>query len=223
MKLYELFLDFLYPEKCIFCHRILKKKENDICFRCSRIIPYTFEKEKQKLPFIMDCYSPLYYEGDVKNSLHRYKFGGLQFYSKAYAKLIFENTSIKHLNFDFISYVPLSRKRLRARGYDQARLLADELSKLTGKACIRTLDKIRNTRAQSRTGAFKERSENISGAYCLCKNTEVKGKKILLIDDIVTTGSTLSEAASQLVAADAVVYAATVARARERNNKNENL
>ena len=218
MKLLEAFLDFLYPEKCTFCHRILKKKEDGICFRCSRVIPYTFDNEKQKLPFIMECYSPLYYENDVKDSLHRYKFGGLQFYSKVYAGLIFENTSIKNLNYDFISYVPLSAGRLRDRGYDQAKLIAEDLAKPTGKKCIRTLDKIKNTKAQSRTGAFDARSKNISGAYRICKNTDVKGKTILLIDDIITTGSTLSEAASQLVANGAVVYAATVARARERKH-----
>lgn len=218
MKIISFILDLLYPRKCVFCHRTFKPGDMaDVCAECADNLPYTGTHQGRNVQHTALCICPLYYRDNVKKSLHRYKFCGLQFYSGTYARIMWENTDLRLLDFDVISYVPLSRKRLRTRGYDQARLIAEELSKLTGKKCVRLLYKVRNTKKQSQTGGAEARTENIKGAYSAIK-TEASGKRILLIDDIVTTGSTLSEAAAALTEAGASrIYAAAVATSAERN------
>lgn len=125
------------------------------------------------------------------------------------AKCIDEN----EISCDIITWVPLSRKRLRKRGYDQARLLAEELSRISGVGCCRLLQKTRNNPAQSGTGSAEKRRANVSGVYRAADEDQVKGKSILLVDDIVTTGATLSECARVLISAGArEVKAVTVAR-----------
>ena len=94
-----------------------------------------------------------------------------------------------------ISWIPLSKKRLRQRGYDQARLIAEEISSKTGLPCRQLLQKVKNNGAQSLTRDAKQRRENVAGVYAMCGQTDVSGLRILLVDDVVTTGATMSEAA----------------------------
>ena len=127
------------------------------------------------------------------------------------AKCIDEN----QISCDIITWVPLSRKRLRQRGYDQARLLATELSKKAGIECCRLLKKTRNNPAQSGTGGAEKRRANVSGVYTALSPEKITGKSILIVDDIVTTGATLSECGRMLLSAGAKeVKAVTVARKR---------
>lgn len=112
-----------------------------------------------------------------------------------------------------ISWIPLSKKRLRQRGYDQARLIAEEISSKTGLPCRQLLQKVKNNGAQSLTRDAKQRRENVAGVYALCGQTDVSGLRILLVDDVVTTGATMSEAARILRKAGAkAVYGAALAR-----------
>ena len=105
--------------------------------------------------------------------------------------------------YDLISWVPLSEKRLRERGYDQAMLLALAAALELDDVAVETLRKNRNTAPQSGTESADERRANISGAYEVIDSELVRGKRILLIDDIITTGSTLSECARTLMLAGA--------------------
>ena len=117
---------------------------------------------------------------------------------------------------DVISCVPLSSKRLRKRGYNQAELLAKEISKNLAIPEKQLLKKIKDNPAQSGTDSTKERLSNVSGVYALNDNAEVSGKTVLLVDDIVTTGATLSECARVLRKEGvARVYAVTLARHRD--------
>jgi len=109
--------------------------------------------------------------------------------------------------------VPLSKRRLRTRGYDQAKLLAVDTAAKLGTEAIPTLKKVKNTSAQSSLGGSEERRANIAGAYAVLENAPVSGKCILLVDDIVTTGSSLRECAHCLLSAGAEeVLCATLAR-----------
>lgn len=217
MRLGSFLLDLLFPPKCMFCHEIMKSSERKICSRCASELPVLpCREQKQSFNHVSVCFSPFAYEGTVRDSLLRYKFSGLQYYAAGYAGLIAENIPAEGLSCDVISYAPLSRARLRSRGYDQARLLAEELSAITGIECRPTLRKVRNAAPQSGTGGFEERKANISGAYRIRKDAEINGKTVLLADDIVTTGSTLSECAGVLIRAGAAdVKAVTVARRKE--------
>ena len=115
---------------------------------------------------------------------------------------------------DLITWVPLSRRRLRERGYDQARLLAQRVSLLSAIPAEATLEKIRETRVQSTLTEESVRRANVQGAYRVMPNVDVTGKRILLVDDVATSGATLSECAACLRLAGAESVAAlTLARA----------
>ena len=207
-------LDLLYPPKCMFCHRLLNKGEKNICFSCAASLPVLEEAERrQSFGGVSNCSSLFSYEGNVRESLLRYKFHGMQAYGAEYARLISSFLEKDELSCDIISWVPLSRKRLRKRGYDQARLLAESIALNSMAPCIGVLEKEKNVAPQSGTGGRQARKANIRGAYRVAVGTEISGKRILLADDIVTTGSTLAECAKVLLIAGAAdVKAVTVAR-----------
>ena len=217
MELKEKILKLIYPPKCTFCRKILTDEESGICRKCAESIRFLSRKEgSQVFPWIDVCVSPLYYEGDVKESLHRFKFSSLTAYAGTYADLILAAAGDVISSCSVITRVPLSRKRLRKRGYDQAELIARELSARSGIDCVPLLKKIRNVRPQSRTGNFEKRRANIKDAYIAINAETIAGRKILLVDDIVTTGSTLSECGGVLKRAGALaVYAAAAARAKD--------
>ena len=101
--------------------------------------------------------------------------------------------------YDFITWVPLSRKRLRKRGYDQTRLIAEKIAVSLKVPLIPTLEKVRETKVQSTLTTVEERRGNISGSYAVTVSQQLAGKRILLVDDILTTGATLSECARVLL------------------------
>lgn len=197
-------LDLLFPPKCVFCGKVLTRGEDDWCDKCTESLPYTFDGGFQEGEYFDFCISPLYYKDDVRKSILRFKFGGAAAYADAYGKLladcIREHPGIK---YDIISWVPLSTKRKRTRGYDQAMLLALATALELNDVAAETLSKPRDVRAQSELGGRAERSANISGAYTAADPELIEGKCVLLIDDIVTTGSTLSECAMVLLSAGA--------------------
>lgn len=214
MKILDLIAHLLYPWKCVFCESVLK--DTDICRECEEKLPYTVgDSAMQKFPFIDKCVSPLYYKDKVRASVHRYKFGGCSAYSRRYAALMSDcvENNLDCRGIDVISWIPLSKKRLRQRGYDQARLLAEEIAAKTGLPCRQLLQKVKNNSAQSLTRDAKQRRENVAGVYALDDGADVSGLRILLVDDVVTTGATMSEAARILRKAGAKsVFGVTLAR-----------
>lgn len=215
-RLGESIIEWIFPTKCAFCHRLMDSREQLVCPRCRKSLPYARgAAAEQKLPYIDKCVSPFYYDGSVRDSLLRYKFGGLSFYCEVYADFLLNTIDERAVSCDIITWVPLSRKRLRKRGYDQARLLAESTAKKMGVRCVRLLEKTRNVKAQSLTGSAEARRKNIAGAYAAASAELIRGKRILIFDDIVTTGSTLAECAKVLKSCGAAsVTAAAVARKR---------
>lgn len=214
MKVLDWLLDLLYPPRCAFCRRLLTGQERGVCRFCRPKLPYVpADGQVQHFRNVDQCLSPLYYHGSVKDSLHRYKFDGLSAYADIYSEFIVKCIDENQISCDSITWVPLSRRRLRKRGYDQAELLAKGIGKRLGLPPVRLLKKRRDTPPQSKTGSAEKRRANIAGAYTCLRPEQVVGKRVLLVDDIVTTGATLSEAAGLLKKAGAVeVLAATVAR-----------
>ena len=152
----------------------------------------------------------------MKESLHRFKFSSCTGYARVYAPFVADliRQEIGE-DFDVLSWVPISRARLRSRGYDQSALLAKAVGRELGIRPVRTLKKIRNTPPQSLTGSAEKRRSNIAGAYAAFHPERWSGKRVLLLDDIITTGATVSECARTLGLAGAdAVLCATVARSR---------
>lgn len=156
------------------------------------------------------------YRDQVRDSIRRYKFKGRQGYHKAYGRLVAQCVH-DHLDgrWDLITWVPLSDQRRRERGYDQAFLLASAAALELGEVAVETLRKGRNTEAQSGLDDDAARRANVLGAYTAVDAELVEGKRVLLIDDVITTGATISECARILRTVGAgEVVCATLARAR---------
>lgn len=146
MKVISFLLDLLYPPRCAFCHDFLETSREGVCAHCRTGLPFAQNGGRQHFPFIPACVSPLNYEGNVRESLLRYKFGGATGYAKVYGRLVAETVRTELPGaYDIVTWVPLSRKRLRERGYDQARLLAKATAKALGMPLTPTLYKQRNT------------------------------------------------------------------------------
>lgn len=203
-------LDLIYPPRCPFCTHILKEGEYWCCVKCEAVLPKCGKNSIQNFHGFK-CYSPLYYKDSVREALLRYKFGGHNSYYYSFAHYISECVDFTENRFDCITWVPLNRKRLKNRGFDQSQLIAEELSEISGVPCKKLLEKTVNNNPQSSSGSKESRIKNVTGVYSLGK-FEVP-KNVLIIDDIVTTGSTLSECVKVLVSGGAEsITAATVAR-----------
>ena len=204
-------LDLFFPPKCVFCGRVLNNADDAWCSKCTESLPFTLGGGRQEGEYYDLCVSPLYYKDAVRKSILRFKFKGASAYADVYGRIladcIRENLDI---DYEVISWVPLSSKRERSRGYDQAMLLALATALQLGEVAVETLKKPHDVRAQSELSGVEERSTNISGAYETADPELIAGKCVLLIDDIVTTGSTLSECAKVLLSsgAERVVCAA---------------
>ena len=218
MGAFSSFLDILFPPRCVFCRRFLKSGARmQICPECLNTLPFTKNGGGKTGEFFTACVAPLYYEGDVRESLLRFKFKDATGYAEEYGKLladcIRENLAGR---YDLISWVPLSRKRLKERGYDQAMLLALAAALELDDVAVSTLEKPLEAEKQSTMGSAEKRKANILGAFRAVDPELVDGKRVLLIDDIVTTGATLSECAKTLLSAGAAeVLCAAVACTRE--------
>ena len=209
-------MDLLYPPRCTFCHGFVKNGKILICDHCRDNLPRTLNAGRQKTTFVSACIAPFYYEKNVKESLHRFKFSYCTGYARAYAPYLADLIRAEFGDsFDLLTWVPISRKRLKKRGYDQSKLLAQAVGKLLGVRPVRTLCKVRDTAPQSLTGSAEKRRENVKDAYAVWKPENIIGKRILILDDIFTTGSTVSECARTLGKAGAAeILCATVARSR---------
>jgi ComF family protein len=215
-------LDLLFPPRCVFCTRLLKSGELGLCDRCQRELPWIEGlAAEQKFEFVSCCVSPLWYQEEVRKSIHRYKFSDRSGYARTYGRLVAQCVA-DHLagRYDLITWAPLSPKSLKRRGYDQAMLLARSAALELDQAAVETLRKMRNTEAQSSLKGDAERRANVLGAYQAVDPVLVEGKRVLLVDDVVTTGSTLSECARVLRECGAAdVVCATLTRARGENSR----
>ena len=216
-KIIHNLLDLLFPPKCPFCRAILKEKDRAFgaCHLCNRMLPRAHETGVQTLDGVTECVSVLCYKEEVRDAIRRFKFSGRAAYATVFAKLMAEAMEdYMEGGFDLITWVPLSKKRLRERGYDQAKLLALELASITGMEAHPLLKKEIHTTAQSLLTDDSARRANVAGAYCAVNPNLFAGKRVLLVDDVLTTGATLSECAVTLLAAGAAeVRAVTLAKA----------
>ena len=212
----------LFPPKCTLCGAFLQKDQTDFCHDCHKNAPHII-RVKRKIPFIAKWTAVWYYKDNVRPSIHRFKFSNARRYARPYARQMairLQETDFSD-RFDILTWVPISRRRHFQRGYDQCRLLADALGKTLGHPPLRTLKKIRHTPPQSTLRDSAQRRANILGAYAITDPVLVAGKRILLLDDVITTGATASECAKVLLTAGAkeVYFLSVAAAAAENSNK----
>ena len=198
MRLYHILLEILFPPKCCLCRNLLKRGETDLCVSCRTEAP-EYPAGKRKLQFLDSFVAVWYYEGSVRRSLLRFKFYGARNYAQNYGRLLaMKLTKELPEGCDVLTWVPVSRLRRIRRGYDQVELLARALGKELGMEPVPVLKKIRHNRQQSRIADAAKRRANVLGAYRVTDPGRIQGKRVLLLDDILTTGATVGEAARML-------------------------
>ena len=168
------------------------------------------------------AYSVFNYEGAVQKAILSMKFNNLGSYAKVFATYLVFMAQKVNLEYDIVTYAPMSPKSLRKRRYNQAKLLAKHFCALQNKdsLLIDAILKQKETLAQEQLSKT-ERKTNLIGAYKI--NADVKGKRVLVIDDVKTTGATLNECAKVLKQAGAIaVYGLTVAARKEHFDYEQN-
>lgn len=202
----------LFPPKCVLCNRILDRNELDLCRECRSDSPECTGKPS-KLPFVDSWLAVWHYEGTVRRSLLRYKFYGKRHYALSYGRLLAMKLHKEREGaYDLITWVPISRWRKLRRGYDQVELLAQAVCTELGIAPVQCLRKIRHNRAQSGIVGQAHRRANVLGVYDAVNKESFQGKRVLLLDDIITTGATVGECARVLLTAGAEeVHCAAIA------------
>ena len=217
MKRSNWLLELIFPSKCTFCSDIMGHSGDLMCPHCQRTLPWLLgSRAEKRVEFVETCVSALRYRGRVQQSIHRFKFTGRSWYAKTYGVLAAQCVQ-DHLSgtYDLISWVPVSKKRKRERGYDQSFLLASEMGKHLGQEPVELLRKVRNNPAQSSLTEAAQRRANVMDAYQAPWPERLAGKRVLLVDDVVTTGETLAECARTLRMAGAEsVVCVTLAQAR---------
>lgn len=218
MSILSFLLDLFYPPKCPFCGRVVDRGAPIPCPKCQSTLPWTDPEETLSPPEGCDaCLSPLWYRDQTREAVRRYKFQGGQNHAAVLGGLMAQCLNSRwdgpvHL----VTWAPLSAQRRKERGYDQAELLARRVGELCALPTVPTMEKARNTAVQSQIDDDSVRLANVQGAYRLLPGTDLSGQTVVLVDDVVTTGATLSQCAALLKEAGAAqVVALTLARSRK--------
>lgn len=184
---------------CAFCGQI---NEKNICREClNKIEKYEKAGIQKYTNKNFDLHIYLFrYEEPIREKIIEYKFKNKPYYYKTFAKILINNKKIYDIlkSYDIITSVPLSKTRKKERGYNQTELIAKELSKnIKTLKYISLLEKVKNTVPQ-RTLNKEQRLKNLENAYKLKQKTSIENKKIIIFDDVFTTGTTANECAKTI-------------------------
>ena len=225
-------LSFLFPNPCVCCMRAAGRNRflcptcektfsffpiKNICKTCGAPLPAGADTCGKCLSIKL-AYTQLAvcapFSGALRTALHRYKFYDRTDLAASFALLLGTQLRRLHLTtFQAVVPVPLSKERLRQRGYNQSELIAKLVAKEFGVPCIsNVLIRKRNTQQQSMLHKG-QRSKNVRGAFALQNSDTLCGMHVLLVDDIFTTGATMREAAKTLSSSAASVIACAIAKA----------
>lgn len=203
-KITTALLDLLFPPKCAFCGALMEHTGSGVCPRCESVLPFIPDGKVLREAGGFPAAVTFYYDEPVSDGVKALKFRKTPWRAKIFARYLAQ-TAAEYLGgeFDLITFVPVSRKRNYERGFDQARLLADEAAKIWNLRAVPTIRKARDNRRQSSLDSPAERAENVKNVYRVPRPERVSGKRFLLIDDVLTTGSTISACAAALMEAGA--------------------
>lgn len=191
---------------CAYCGQELPAGE--VCSKCEKLLERYALFGRAQYPF--DCCGAYHYNQLASWLIQSFKFEDSRWLADYIARQIWR--AVQGERFDALCFVPLHRKRLAQRGFNQARLLAEKLAQLSGLPCLDVLQRVRDTKTQSHL-PHAERRENVRGAFILRPGSEkqLRGRRMLLVDDVITTGATISDCAELLKQAGAQVLCAAFA------------
>lgn len=214
MALRQALLHLFFPPKCPLCGRLLDRGQV-LCPGCAGGAfwlsgPQALFPGRQ----YVRCACAGAYTGKLRDSVLKFKFSNHPEYAKTYGPILAQ-TIRTYLPgaYDCVTWMPVSPETLQKRGYDQAQLLAQEAAKALGREAVPLLAKTGKNVPQSSLQEGRQRWANVAGMYSVPRPDQVAGQRVLLIDDILTTGATLEEGAKTLREAGAVqVVAAALCR-----------
>ncbi|CUT01010.1 comF family protein [Candidatus Chrysopegis kryptomonas] len=206
-------LDFVFIYECEICHQHLEDRKMIICFDClqkiekveSIDIEKSFKVKFGENGFVKKAFSCFHFkdEGIIQTLIHELKYQNKRSIGILLGEIV--GNSIKDdedfLRADALIPVPLHKIRLRERGYNQSELIAEGISKVIGvKVNNHILFRSRNTQTQTKLN-FEERKENVKDAFFVREKDKkfVQGRKFIIVDDVITTGSTVNECAKALI------------------------
>lgn len=224
-------LELIYPTQCVLCGQsgqlvcpgclqslslIDSKANSKICLKCGKPCYYMVEQcrdcRDKRFAFSQSRSLGLY-QGDLRELVHKFKYGNSRGLADIFAGLLIERIDSDFFAVDLITSVPLSKNKQKQRGFNQAQLLAQSLALKLDRKFADVLYQSKDTQDQSKLQA-NERRKNVRNAFSVKQDPGQKGSKILLIDDVFTTGSTVNECSKVLKRAGAgSVRVATIARA----------
>ena len=188
------------PKFCYVCGAHIGE-DATVCMQC---------KEYERI--FDQNFSVYEYAGKVSAAVQRLKFSQEKYLAKDFAKILAEKFYAVSVKVDIVTFVPSTTKRIKQRGYNQAEEIAVEFAHIVDIPCLNLLVKTKETAHQTELNR-KERLQNLIGSIAVGDKWQVKGKNILVIDDVFTTGSTMSACARALKKAGAnKVYGLTLAK-----------
>ena len=197
---------------CPDCLKTLTFNDEHTCPICGRktILPGICMECKAHIPLFKKAVSPLVYDGGATVLIAKFKNGD-GYLSEYFANLMAE--AIKEMpKADGIVYVPMTKKAIVKRGYNQTELLANSLSKLINVPVLKDVVIKQKETDEQKSLSRKERAKNLEGCFKVENTDQIKGKKLLLVDDVLTTGATADAMCKKLLSAGAdCVYFVTVA------------
>jgi competence protein ComFC len=206
-------LNAIFPDgkQCMICrNEFISHNEYGICDDCYKKLPFNdgLRCEKCGKPinneaelcnacinqprYFDKAYAPLIYQDEIVKLLTMFKFKNCAYFSKYISRFMVHEYEDFKLNCDVITYVPISKKTKRIREYNQAKVLAEEISKKLGIPLIDGIEKIKQDRIQHELKGA-DRVKDIEGTFKIKDKKPFKDKKVLIIDDILTTGATVNE------------------------------
>lgn len=197
MRILNTILNLVFPRKCLSC----KREAEDLCPLCLASSPTT---ERTCAEWIFPMYD--YRHPPLKKAVHFLKYKGRKNLAKIFAKDLYEKlleeiSETKNFKNPVLIPIPLSKRRLRERGYNQTEILAEELSVLSSgflKTEKTSLVKPRETEPQAGIKNRSRRVKNMKKVFTIENRGKIRGRNIILIDDVITTGATLKEARETL-------------------------
>lgn len=220
--------DLLFPQSCVHC----QTSDSWLCQTCYNSIPFITttvcnycgtpvsssfcrQCDNHSLQYIDGIRSAAYFEDNpLRTAIHALKYRNHKAIAQELADILANTYRYYQLQADVIIPIPLHNSRVKERGYNQSELLAHKLSDaLKIPVNTKITRRIRKTRTQMTLGV-EERRQNVHGAFA-CQGKQLTHQRVLLIDDVCTTGSTLDSCAAALKSAGAVsVWGLTLAKAR---------